>query len=77
MGGKGITPLCFPVYGSALLIHRTRKSTLDDLSLSRWILFFEFEDVDRPLSGGGIAQVCEEGRIGTQEVCVRPIVDGR
>ena len=38
---------------------------------------FELEDMDRPLSGGGIALVCEEGRIGTQEVCVLPVVKER
>lgn len=31
---------------------------------------FKVEDLDRPLSGGGIALVCEEGRIGTEEVSV-------
>jgi len=35
-------------------------------------LLFEHEDLDMPLSGGGIALICEEGRIGTEEVCVRP-----
>lgn len=40
-------------------------------------LLFEFEDLDRPLAGGGIALVCEEGRIGTQEVCVQPVLEGR
>jgi len=38
---------------------------------------FELEDMDVPLAGGGIALVCEEGRIGTEEVCVRPAVEGR
>jgi ADP-ribosylglycohydrolase len=33
---------------------------------------FKVEDSDRPLSGGGIALVCEEGRIGTEEVSIRP-----
>jgi len=35
-------------------------------------LSFKVEDLDRPLSGGGIALVCEEGRIGTDEVSVEP-----
>jgi len=35
-------------------------------------LTFKVEDLDRPLSGGGIALVCEEGRIGTDEVSVEP-----
>jgi hypothetical protein len=34
-------------------------------------LIFRVEDVDQPLSSGGIALVCEEGRIGTDEVWVR------
>jgi hypothetical protein len=33
---------------------------------------FEVQDLDHPLSGGGIALVCEEGRIGTDEISVRP-----
>jgi hypothetical protein len=33
-------------------------------------LFFKVEDLDRPLFSGGIALVCEEGRIGTDEVSV-------
>ena len=35
-------------------------------------LSFKVEDLDRPISGGGIALVCEEGRIGTDEVSVEP-----
>src|SRR6185503_12005934 len=34
------------------------------------VLLFKIENLDRPLSGGGIALVCEEGRIGTEEVSV-------
>jgi ADP-ribosylglycohydrolase len=34
-------------------------------------LLFKVEDSNRPLSSGGIALVCEEGRIGTDEVSVR------
>jgi hypothetical protein len=41
------------------------------------VLLFKVEDLDRPLSGGGIALVCEEGRIGTDEVSVRPEFDPR
>jgi len=33
---------------------------------------FKIEDVDRPLSGGGIALVCAEGRVGTDAVSVKP-----
>lgn len=33
-------------------------------------LLFRIEDLDRPLSGGGIALVCEEGRMGTDKVSV-------
>jgi hypothetical protein len=32
---------------------------------------FTVEDSDRPLSGGGVALVCEEGRISTDEVAVK------
>jgi len=34
------------------------------------ILFFKVDDSDRPLASGGIALICEEGRIGTDEVSV-------
>jgi hypothetical protein len=35
-------------------------------------LLFNVQDLPGPLSGGGIALVCEEGRIGTDEVSVEP-----
>jgi ADP-ribosylglycohydrolase len=41
------------------------------------MLLFKAEDLDRPLSGGGIALVCEEGRIGTDEVSVRSEFEAR
>jgi hypothetical protein len=34
---------------------------------------FSVEDGDRPLAGGGIALVCEEGRAATDEVRVQPL----
>ena len=40
-------------------------------------LLFNVEDADRPLSSGGIALVCEEGRVGTDEVSVSPEFDAR
>ena len=36
------------------------------------IVLFSVEDLDRPLFGGSIALVCEEGRIGVDEVSVTP-----
>jgi ADP-ribosylglycohydrolase len=33
---------------------------------------FEVDDADRPLTGGGVALLCEEGRTATQAVAVRP-----
>jgi ADP-ribosylglycohydrolase len=36
---------------------------------------FRVEDLDRPLDGGGIALICEEGRIGTDEVSVNSEFD--
>jgi len=39
-------------------------------------LIFSIEDADIPLFGGGIALVCEEGRIGTEEVSVMPATFG-
>lgn len=35
---------------------------------------FELDDTDRPLTGGGVALVCEEGRTATQVVRVQPAV---
>ena len=35
-------------------------------------MLFNVEDFERPLSGGGIALICEEGHIGTDEVSVLP-----
>ena len=46
-------------------------------ALANGVHLFDVEDVDTPLSAGGIALVCEEGRIGTDEVCVRPLSDGK
>src|SRR5215216_1836301 len=45
------------------------------LALVDGAIVFKFEDLDAPLTGGGIALICEEGRIGTQEVCVRPALE--
>jgi len=35
---------------------------------------FELDDTDRPLTGGGVALVCEEGRTATQVVRVQPAI---
>ena len=40
-------------------------------------LLFNVEDAHRSLSSGGIALVCEEGRVGTDEVSVSPEFDAR
>jgi ADP-ribosylglycohydrolase len=43
--------------------------------LGAWIdggRIFEVDDTDRPLTGGGVALLCEEGRTATQAVAVRP-----
>jgi len=45
--------------------------------LRAWIdgqQLFEVDDADRPLAGGGVALICEEGRTATQVVKVRPVV---
>jgi hypothetical protein len=34
---------------------------------------FDVEDKDRPLTGGAVALVCEEGRAGSEVVRVRPL----
>jgi len=47
------------------------------LAFVNGVLLLEVEDLDHPLSGGGIALVCEEGCIGTDEVSVRPETDAR
>jgi hypothetical protein len=33
---------------------------------------FDLEDNDRPLTGGGVALICEEGRLGAEVVTVGP-----
>jgi ADP-ribosylglycohydrolase len=34
---------------------------------------FEYQDNDNPLTGGAIALVCEEGRVGCEQVTVQPV----
>jgi hypothetical protein len=34
---------------------------------------FDVEDTDQPLAGGAIALICEEGRVGCEQVTVEPI----
>ena len=44
--------------------------------LRAWIdgqQLFEVADTDRPLTGGGVALICEEGRTATETVTVRPV----
>jgi ADP-ribosylglycohydrolase len=43
------------------------QATIDGQTL------FRVDDVDRPLTSGGVALVCEEGRTGTQAVKVEPV----
>ncbi|HKG54922.1 MAG TPA: ADP-ribosylglycohydrolase family protein [Anaerolineales bacterium] len=57
-------------FGQAYHLQITVKDN-QILGLVDGALLFQVEDTDRPLSGGGIALVCEEGRIGTDEVSVR------
>jgi hypothetical protein len=43
--------------------------------IQAWIndrLLFDVQDADQPLTSGGIALICEEGRIGTDAVVVHP-----
>jgi len=44
--------------------------------LRAWIdgqQLFEVDDADRPLTGGAVALICEEGRTATETVTVRPV----
>jgi ADP-ribosylglycohydrolase len=34
---------------------------------------FDYEDMNNPLTGGAIALICEEGRVGCEQVAVQPI----
>ncbi|MBZ0287612.1 MAG: hypothetical protein K8I30_08350, partial [Anaerolineae bacterium] len=36
---------------------------------------FDVDDTDRPLDGGAVALICENGRIHTPSVSVKPIRD--
>ena len=56
-------------FGQPYHLQITIKGNQILVSIDRALLF-KVEDLDRPLSGGGIALVCEEGRIGTDEVSV-------
>ena len=58
-------------FGQSYYLKITVKGNQISASVNQAVLF-NFEDLDRPLSGGGIALVCEEGRIGTDEVSVVP-----
>jgi hypothetical protein len=43
--------------------------------LRGWVdgqLLFDLDDPERPLTGGGVALICEEGRTATETVTVRP-----
>jgi hypothetical protein len=47
-----------------------------DTRLRVWIggqQLFEVDDTDRPLTGGGVALICEEGRTATETVRVQPV----
>jgi ADP-ribosylglycohydrolase len=61
-------------FGQPYHLQITVKGNQILVSIDRALLF-KVEDLDRPLSGGGIALVCEEGRIGTDEVSVRSEFD--
>jgi hypothetical protein len=37
-------------------------------------VLLQIKDENRPLTGGGIALLCEEGRIGADTVSVRPSI---
>ncbi|HKC73738.1 MAG TPA: ADP-ribosylglycohydrolase family protein, partial [Chloroflexota bacterium] len=44
--------------------------------LQAWIdgrLLFDVENTERPLTGGGVALICEEGRMSSDAVTVRPV----
>ena len=51
------------------------KLTVRGMQVQAWLngtLLFSVEDTSRPLMDGGIALVCEEGRIGTDRVTIHP-----
>jgi len=57
-------------FGRPYRLQMTVKGNLIMASVDG-VLSFNIEDADRPLFSGGIALVCEEGRIGTDEVSVK------
>ena len=63
---------CFDVaYDLRLRVQGNRlRASIDGAEI------FDVEDGDRPLEGGAVALVCEEGRTGSEVVRVRPLRDG-
>jgi len=52
------------------------KLAVDGRQLRAWIdgrLLFEVEDADRPLDGGAVAVICEEGTVECGDVFVEPV----
>jgi hypothetical protein len=59
-------------YNFALQVNGNRMvASIDGQTL------FEVEDTQRPLDGGGIALVCEEGYIKADDVAVCPVSGGK
>jgi hypothetical protein len=49
---------------------------VEGVRLRAWVdgrLFFDIEDKDRPLEGGAVALICEEGHMMANEVTVKPV----
>ena len=50
---------------------------VDGTRLRAWVdgkLAFDVRDRERPLTGGAVALICEEGRTATEQVIVQPVV---
>jgi len=63
-------------FGKPYHLQITVKGNQISVSVNQ-TLVFKVEDPDRPLSRGGIALICEEGHIGTDEVTLRSEFDTR
>lgn len=72
----GTTVLAEKDIGWTLLDSYNLKMQVSGNRIQGWVdgkQLFDVEDNDRPLTGGAIALICEEGRMASEAVVVRPI----
>jgi len=63
------------IFGSPYELHLAVKGVHIDAHINGKRVF-EIDDMNRPLKNGGVALVCEEGRIGCDAVSINPLEAG-